>query len=123
MRVLFRVWLDKDGKAFGEGPYNLLKEIEKTGSLSKAAKNLGISYKKAWIIINNCEKRLGFRLLEKKTGGKKGGGSLVTQQGKIFLEHYEEFREDVKKSIERAFRKHFAKNTFGIKTGSWRGTR
>lgn len=107
MRALCRVWIEKNGKAFGEGPYRLMVNIEKTGSLSKAAKKMGISYKKAWTIINNCEKKLGFRLIEKKVGGRKGGGSFLTKEGKNFLTQYQEFREDIKRYVKIAFKKHF----------------
>ncbi|MCS7280796.1 MAG: LysR family transcriptional regulator [Desulfobacterota bacterium] len=107
MKALYRIWLDEGGKAFGEGPYNLLKHVEKTGSLSKAAKNMGISYRKAWQIIDNCEQRLGFKLLERKSGGKRGGGSSVTEKGKAFLIRYEKFREEVKNLVEEAFQRHF----------------
>ncbi|MCX7857036.1 MAG: LysR family transcriptional regulator [Deltaproteobacteria bacterium] len=115
MRVLCRIWLDKNGKAFGEGPYNLLKRIEETGSLSRAAKEMGISYKKAWQIINNCERRLGFKLLDKRAGGKKGGGSLVTEEGKNFMKSYEEFRDEIRDFVEKTFQKYFGKDNWSLK--------
>ncbi len=43
MRVAYKVWLDQNGKAFGNGPYELLKKIKKTGSLRKAAGQMNMS--------------------------------------------------------------------------------
>lgn len=110
MRVGYKVWIDNDGKAFGEGPYQVLKRIETTGSLHKAAFELNMSYRKAWLMIQAIEKRLGFPLLERKVGGVSGGGSHITPEGKKFLVHYEGFRQDVKAALEKTFKKHFEKD-------------
>ena len=47
MKVSYRVWLDQRGKAFGEGPYRLLKRVGKTASLNQAASDMGMAYSKA----------------------------------------------------------------------------
>jgi len=107
MRIAYKVWLDNNGKAFGEGPYRVLKQIEKTGSLHQAAIDLKISYRKAWLIINNVEEKLGFDFLERKVGGLSGGGSHITPSGKAFLEKYEDFRKELVEVLENAYYKHF----------------
>jgi molybdate transport system regulatory protein len=107
MRVVYKVWLDRGGKAFGDGPYELLKGIEKTGSLHQAAAEMGMSYSKAWRLIGILEKRLGFPLLERKIGGPSGGGSQITPKAKEFMRRYEKFRAEVKELTERAYQKHF----------------
>jgi molybdate transport system regulatory protein len=107
MRIAYKVWLDNNGKAFGEGPYRVLKQIEKTGSLHQAAIDLKISYRKAWLIINVVEKKLGFDFLERKIGGPAGGGSHITSSGKAFLKQYEDFRKDLVQAIESTYQKHF----------------
>jgi len=107
MKVGYKVWIDNDGKAFGEGPYQVLKRIEETGSLHQAAIQLNMSYRKAWLMIQEMEKRLGFPLLERKVGGMSGGGSHITPEGKKFMESYEGFRQDVKNVLEDTFKKHF----------------
>lgn len=108
MKVGYKVWIDNDGKAFGEGPYQVLRQIEQTGSLHKAAIELNMSYRKAWLMIKAIEKRLGFPLLERKVGGVSGGGSSITPEGRQFLKSYEGFRKDVKTVLEEAFKKHFS---------------
>ncbi len=107
MRIGYKVWLDSNGKAFGDGPSALLRRVEKMGSLHQAAKQMGMSYSKAWRLIWTLEKRLGFPLLERKIGGQLGGGSLVTPQGKDLMDHYERFRRDTQKVLDKIYRKHF----------------
>jgi molybdate transport system regulatory protein len=107
MRIGYKVWLDNNGKAFGDGPYTLLRRVEKMGSLHQAAKQMGMSYSKAWRLIRTLEERLGFTLLERKVGGISGGGSRVTSQGEDLMNHYERFRRNVEKGLEKIYRKHF----------------
>ncbi len=107
MKLAYKVWLDRDGKAFGEGPYRLLKLVEKTGSLHQAAMQMKMSYRKAWLTIGAIEERLGFALIERHTGGLSGGGSTITEQGKDFIRTYEAFREDMKQALEAVYQKHF----------------
>ncbi len=107
MRVAYKVWLDSDGKAFGEGPYLLLMGIERTGSLHQAAMEMKMSYRKAWAMIQASEKRLGFPLLDRKVGGHAGGGSRITPEGRRLMERYGLFRKDVEAVLERTYAKHF----------------
>jgi len=108
MKVVYKVWLDNDGKAFGEGPYRLLKLIEKTGSINRAAAEMEMSYRKAWKILKMVEEKLGFELIERKIGGMDGGGSQITEKGKEIMKNYGRFREEVKASLEKLFNKYFA---------------
>lgn len=107
MKLCFRIWLDNNGKAFGEGPYRLLKAIQKAGSLNQAVVEMGISYRKAWSVLNMIEKRLGFSLVERRTGGAAGGGTLLTPAGCAFLEQYEQFRQAASKALEDLYHKYF----------------
>jgi molybdate transport system regulatory protein len=108
MKVGYKVWLDNDGKAFGEGPYRLLKLIEKTGSINRAAAEMEMSYRKAWKILKMVEEKLGFELIERKIGGTEGGGSQITKKGGEIMENYGLFREEVKTSMDKLFKKYFA---------------
>ena len=108
MRVVYRIWLDNKGKVFGEGPYRLLKGVEKLGSLHQAAMEMKMSYRKAWLTLKTCEERLGFMLLQRQTGGTSGGGSHLTAEAKSFVKRYERFRGETDKAIERIYRKHFS---------------
>jgi molybdate transport system regulatory protein len=107
VKVAYKIWLDNRGKAFGEGPHELLKQVEHTRSLHQAAHQMGMSYSKAWKLIQTMEKRLGFVLLDKKIGGPSGGGSQVTSKGKDLLKRYERFEREARRAIERAYLKYF----------------
>jgi molybdate transport system regulatory protein len=107
MKIAYKVWLDNHGKAFGDGPYELLKRVEETKSLHQAASQMGMAYSKAWRLILTIEKRLGFPLLERKVGGHSGGGSDLTPQAKKLMNQYERFCKDVKTALEKIYQKHF----------------
>ena len=83
---------DQGNKFFGEGPARLLRGIEEKGSLRAAALSMEMAYTKALTIIKNAEQTLGFSLLIRSTGGKSGGGSKLTDEGKEWLERYEAYR-------------------------------
>ena len=107
LKIAYKVWLDCDGKAFGEGPDRLLQRIDATGSLHKAAAEMKMSYRKAWLMLQAVERRLGFALLERQVGGASGGGSRLTPKARDFMKRYEAFRRDVEGSLDRICRKHF----------------
>lgn len=88
------VFVDDTGeKFFGEGPARLLRGIEDKGSLRAAALSMEMAYTKALTIIQHAEKTLGFSLVIRTTGGKAGGGSKLTKEGKEWLERYEKYRD------------------------------
>jgi molybdate transport system regulatory protein len=107
MKIMHKVWLDQDGKAFGDGPYELLKRVERTDSLHQAANQMGMSYSKAWGLVRVMETRLGFLLLERKVGGVSGGGSTLTFKAKELMATYGQIRKEVEISIEKICQKHF----------------
>ncbi len=107
--IKFKVWIERDGEVvFSSAREQLLREIDKEGSINKAAKKLGISYKKAWLLIKHMEERLGYQILEKKRGGISGGGSKLTEAGKELLKNYERIINECVKI--REFNKLFTEN-------------
>ena len=104
------IFLDENGeKFFGEGPANLMRAIEETGSLRAAAISMGMAYTKALKLIANTEKALGFQLTERTTGGKDGGGSRITQKGKEWLIKYENYRDACKAANAKLYMDFFSK--------------
>lgn len=67
----------------------LLKQIQHTGSISQGAKLAGISYKSAWDAINEMNQLTDDTLVERATGGKGGGGAIVTRYGERLIQLYE----------------------------------
>ena len=92
-KVLF---LDDDGQRFfGDGPYQLLLGLEKTGSLRQAAAEMGMAYSKAWRIVNEAEGQLGCKLIE-RDGAR---GSSLTPAGERAIAAYEELQAEINEVI------------------------
>lgn len=92
-KISGRLWIECEGEGFfGPGRVELLREIENTGSINKAAKQMGMSYKKAWEMINALNAQAGKLLVITQTGGDKGGGSLVTEEAKQLIAYHQQLR-------------------------------
>lgn len=88
--IRLRCWIDIDQKKyFGPGPAELLRLIEQEGSIAKAAKIMGMSYKKAWDLITDLNTRGKSPFVLSRKGGERGGGAELTPNGKEFLGKYE----------------------------------
>ena len=98
---------DNEEKFFGEGPARLMRGVEATGSLRAAAMSMGMAYTKALKLIRNAENALGYPLIRRTTGGKDGGGSCLTEEGKEWLERYEAYRDACKLSNSRLYLEFF----------------
>jgi molybdate transport system regulatory protein len=102
LKVNGSLWLEcNDKKYFGPGPMELLERIEKTGSINKAAKQMGMSYKKSWEIINRLNKYSITPLVETQAGGKKGGGSFVSTDAKLLIAGYQELRKQFQEFLDK----------------------
>ncbi len=89
-KIKSRIWIEVDDKVLmGEGRVSLLKAIEETGSLSKAAKTLKMSYKKAWTLIDAVNKSAKEAVIISSIGGKDGGGATLTPYGKSLIDTFD----------------------------------
>ena len=94
-KIKSRIWIEADGNVLlGEGRVSLLKAIESTGSLSQAAKSLGMSYKKAWSLIDRVNKHAEKPLTNSITGGKGGGGATLTPYGKSLVNAFDSINQN-----------------------------
>ena len=94
-KIKSRIWIEADGQILlGEGRVTLLKAIEETGSLSKAAKKLEMSYKKAWSLMDAVNSRAAEPVCVKSIGGKSGGGTALTPYGKSLIEVFDTINEN-----------------------------
>lgn len=111
MKVVTRItfWDQNGEKFFGEGPARLLKGIEAHGSLRSAAMSMDMAYTKALKLIKNAESALGFPLTTRVTGGKDGGGSILTPEGKAWLDRYEAYTKACEEANQQLFRKFYPK--------------
>jgi molybdenum ABC transporter molybdate-binding protein len=98
-KVGVRVWVERDGQAvLGEGRAELLAAIDQERSITKAAKSVGMSYRRAWNLIQEINSAAGLMLVEAATGGVKGGGAKLTQRGHVAVDVYEQVRQSLVES-------------------------
>ena len=109
MKPVTKITLTDDNgiKFFGEGPCRLLRCVEKTGSLRAAAIEMEMAYSKASKILKQAEQALGYSLTTRSTGGKDGGGSILTPEGAQLLRQYETYRDACVKANQALYRQYF----------------
>ncbi len=105
---------DSQEKFMGIGVLWLLQKIEECGSLRSAAINLGISYSKAFKMVENLESALGQRVLERKRGGSCRIGASLTPFGVQFVSLYDGFQKQCKDLLNEPF-DDFMKNLTVLK--------
>ncbi len=99
--IQVRCWVDIDGvKHFGTGRAQLLELIQQTGSIAKAAKEMGMSYKKAWDMVAKMNERGKKPYVITHKGGNKGGGTEVTETGKKILASYQHLVNSIQQLVE-----------------------
>jgi len=91
-----KLWLETDGKhALGRGLAVLLEGVNAGGSLTRAAAQAKMSYRYAWQLIHQAETNLGEPLLIARSGGRHGGGSVLSQTGRNLLGVFEKLEVEV----------------------------
>lgn len=95
------LWLSLGGEDFlGGTRIALLQKIQETGSITKAGKAVGISYRTAWDAVDRLNGLSENALVESIAGGKKGGGTRLTEHGQTLLEMYAAYRKEHGKFLE-----------------------
>ncbi len=107
LRPVVTVRIFAEEKCFGPGVAVLLSRVRETHSLRSAAMSIGMAYSKAWTIVKNAEKGLGFKLLDSATGGKHGGGATLTPQAEAILPAYEHYCAAVREYANTLFAETF----------------
>ena len=104
IRIRSKIWLEVDGQPFlGDGRYRLLSAVQRNGSINAAAKDLGISYRKAWSQLQSMEESSPFPLIERRIGGKDGGASKLTPEILELMKRFETLRVQVNDEADRCF--------------------
>ncbi len=105
-RIDGMVWLTAaSGSRLGYERLRLLEEIDSTGSISQAARNVGLSYKAAWDAVNAINNLADEPLVIRQAGGRHGGGTVVTDAGRQFIEMFRQVEQEW-----RAFMGHVDRN-------------
>jgi molybdate transport system regulatory protein len=88
------LWIECDNERFfGPGRVELLQRIDETGSIRRAAADMGMSYKKAWEMVSAVNKQAVRPLVVPKVGGEKGGGSVLTDEARELIAFHAQLRE------------------------------
>lgn len=103
LRAQLRVMLD-DEIAFGPGKADLLDAIRATGSISGAGKKMGMSYRRAWLLVDSMSRCFQKPLVDTAKGGANGGGTQLTELGIQVLEQYRALQQDVAAITEKHFK-------------------
>ncbi len=89
------LWLNIDSNSFmGHGRIELLERIDSTGSISKAAKEMKMSYKAAWDAVDAMNNVAKEPIVSRETGGRGGGGTRLTEYGKELISVYKEAEKE-----------------------------
>jgi molybdate transport system regulatory protein len=83
--------------SIGPGKIALLEAIARSGSLSQAARNLGMSYRRAWLLISSLNGMFSKTVANATTGGSGGGGMQLTPFGESLIKSYRKLERDVEK--------------------------
>src|SRR5262245_26836756 len=89
--------------SIGPGKIGLLEGIQRTGSLSAAARALGMSYRRAWLLLHATNKGFQDPVVELSVGGKDGGGTRLTDFGRQLIADYRGFESAVDALAFKAF--------------------
>ena len=103
MTLRGRVWVEIGAlAAMTEAGADLLEQIAACGSLSEAARRLRFSYRRAWMLVNAMNKRWPSPLVTTATGGKRGGGTRITERGELALRSYRELQLQLEHLLDGA---------------------
>lgn len=102
-KVRFRVDFG-DEEAVGPGKIALLEHIDDSGSLSQAARDLEMSYRRAWQLLESLNAAFREKVAETSKGGRGGGGAILTPFGHELIETYRAFERDIQARAQRRFK-------------------
>jgi 8-oxo-dGTP diphosphatase len=101
-----KMWLERDGRFIvSDGRAKLLRKVKDAGSLSKAAKEMGMSYRHAWGILHRIAQSAGGDIVASTRGGREGGVSTLTPFGEEILREYENKADSLQSQFENGWRK------------------
>jgi molybdate transport system regulatory protein len=103
MKARSKIWIETDGGelVMGEGRLEILEAVEREGSLSAAARSLGMSYRAVWGKVRDIEARLGMALVTGKSGGCDHGGATLTPEARRLARAFRALEERSRTAVER----------------------
>jgi molybdate transport system regulatory protein len=102
------LWLEQDGRVvLSPWRVRLLQAIRATGSISAAARRMGVQYRCAYDKLAEMEAGLGVALVERQVGGSGGGGARLTPEGDAYVERFTEFVGKFEAMMQKEGRESF----------------
>ena len=99
--------LEQESPFFSARLKLLLYLLADTNNMRTSCACSGIAHSKAWDMINRLERHLGYSVVERQRGGRSGGSTRLTEQGKEFLQTYHDFEQTVHRFTQEEFKKRF----------------
>ncbi len=102
MSTRLTIWLDFDaGRRLGAGKVALLESIDETGSISAAGRVQGMSYRRAWLLVDNLNQLFALPLVSAHHGGANGGGAALTEEGRRIVALYRSAEAKMRSAAEK----------------------
>lgn len=95
---------DGEAIAVGPGKVALLEALEQTGSITAAAKSLNMSYRRAWLLLDEMNRSLRLPAVESAKGGISGGGSVLTATGRKVIALYRQIEREAEVACQKEIR-------------------
>ena len=105
--VMMKLQIYNTSPHFGKGIVSIMMLVRQGSSLRAACAQMGLSYSKAWRLLQSAEADLGIPLLDTQKGGTKRAASTLSPQGEELLDRYLAFEKEAREAVFAAFEKHF----------------
>jgi len=116
------IWIEgSEGTFLGYGRIALLEKIREFGSITKAAKSLEMSYRRAWILIDSMNRQAPEPFVVTSAGGRKGGGTSLTPEGENAIAAFWGIHDDFRKFLAKEQKKPVLSKIIGPKIIQVRG--
>ncbi len=103
VRLTVRIDFGSD-RALGPGKVRLLEAIHKTGSISQAGRSLGMSYRRAWLLVDDLNRCFRQPVVTTQPGGARGGGAALTRFGRELIKKYRSIESRAAAAAEKQLR-------------------
>ena len=100
-RVRLRIYLGKDEHKLGPGKVQLLEAIREHGSISAAARSMGMAYRHAWELVDDLNRCFRSPVVAASTGGRAGGGAEITPLGEELIQRFHAMEKATRRAIGR----------------------
>lgn len=90
-----------DDARLGPGKIALLEHVERTGSIAAAGREMGMSYRRAWLLIDSLNRMFDMPVVSATSGGAHGGGAQLSELGRELVHAYRSMEREAVESVER----------------------